>query len=112
MAHKKKRVVVYISNPAPEGQRCTSLKNAERWAAEGRADWLNKTTIRLIRDGEREAIRMEMAARVRRMGEEEVTKRIEQSRYGRASWNGEKRKGIPWFERDGMMPISPGMVRS
>lgn len=88
------------------------MKNAERWHEEKRCEWLDKTTIRMIREGEREAIRMEMAARVRRMGEEEVSKRITQSRYGRASWNGAKRKGIPWFEREGMMPIAPGTVRS
>lgn len=103
---------MYISNPAPEGQRCTSMQNAERFVSRDEAEWLNKTTIRMIRKGEREAIRLEMAARVRRMGEEEVAKRIEQSRHGRVSWGGSKRKGIPWFEREGMMPIAPGMVRS
>lgn len=103
---------MFIQNPAPEGQRCTSMQNAERFVEREDAEWVDKTTIRFFRKGEREAIQQEMAARVRSMGEQEVRRRIEQSRYGRASWNGTKRKGIPWFEREGMMPIKPGMVRS
>lgn len=103
---------MYIQNPAPEGAKCTSMQNAERFVAREEAEWVNKTTIRFFLKGEREAIREEMAARVRRMGEEEVMLRITQSRFGRASWTGAARKGIPWFEREALMPISPGSVRS
>lgn len=103
---------MYIQNPAPEGAKCTSMQNAERFVAREEAEWVNKTTIRFFLKGEREAIQQEMAARVRRMGEEEVSRRIASSRYGCASWGGSARKGIPWFEREGMMPIKPGMVRS
>lgn len=112
MAHKKHRPVVYIQNAAPEGAKCTSVQNAERFVAREEAEWVNKNTIRFFQKGEREAIQQEMAARARRMGEEEVTRRITQSRYGRASWGGSKRRGIPWFEREAMVPIAPGMVRS
>lgn len=88
------------------------MQNAERFVAREVAEWVNKTTIRFFQKGEREAIQQEMAARARRMGEEEVTRRITQSRYSRISWGGSKRSGIPWFEREGMMPLKPGMVRS
>lgn len=103
---------MFIQNPAPEGAKCTSMQNAERFVSNEQAEWVNATTIRFFRTGEREAIQQEMAARVRRMGEEEVTKRIATSRYGCASWGGSTRKGIPWFEREAMMPLKPGMVRS
>lgn len=112
MAHKKHRPVVYIQNAAPEGAKCTSVQNAERFVAREEAEWVNKTTIRFFQKGERAAIQQELAARARQMGEEEVTRRISQLRYGRASWGGSKRRGIPWFERDGMMPIAPGRARS
>lgn len=103
---------MYILNPAPEGAKCTSMQNAERFVAREEAEWVNKTTIRFFIKGEREAIAQEMAARVRRMGEEEVAKRIRDSRFGRISWHGNKRSGMPWFDRGGLMPIAPGTVRS
>ena len=88
------------------------MQNAERFVGREEAEWVDKTTIRFFQKGERAAIREEMAARVRRMGEEEVAKRIDESRFSRISWGGSKRSGIPWFEREGMMPIPPGRARS
>lgn len=108
----QKRIVVRILNPAPEGADHTSLHNAERFVEKGHAEFIDKTTIRFYRAGERERLQQEEALAYRRRAEIAVDEEIEKTRYGATSWRGHSQRGIPWFERLKIMPVQPGLVRS
>lgn len=113
MSRRKTRPVATVLNPAPEGSQYMQMKKAEEMVAKGRAEFLPGTNqLRIFRDGEREMIRLEMAARSRRHQEQEVNVAITASRFSAISWSGDRRRTVPAFEREALKPIAPGIVVS
>lgn len=111
MLRSDKRAVVRIVNPAPDSEPYTSMKRADGFIAARVADWvIPGEMIRFTDQSPAVRIRMEMAARARK--EQLLDTEIGETRYGCISWGGDSRTNIPWWEREGMVPIRPGKVIS